>query len=195
MPHDFAKKKPVKSSRGARRAEKPERKRVSAWAWLSAGLLTGAFICLLVYLTLPVRGDRSPADSVSSESHVVSTLDADQKRNPRFAFYTLLSESEVVVPPAREPASVAAPVATEISELPGYLLQAGSFRATGDADRRRAELLLLGFDARVETVQVAGGQTWHRVQVGPFSSGPQLSSAKERLANERIDSLLITQRN
>ena len=74
-----------------------------------------------------------------------------------------------------------------------YILQAGSFRQGADADRRRAQILLLGLDAKVESVE-ANGDRWHRVYVGPFQSHNTLTDARSKLINESIDTLVIRQK-
>ena len=76
-------------------------------------------------------------------------------------------------------------------EMVQYLLQAGSFKAASDAERRRVNIMLLGLtDARVQTVTGENG-TWHRVLVGPFSSRSKLQKAKATLINKGIDTLQI----
>jgi cell division protein FtsN len=71
-----------------------------------------------------------------------------------------------------------------------YLLQAGSFRQLEDADRRRAELLLLGLEPRIEETSGDNGR-WFRVYVGPFESRSKLARARSLAAAQRIDTLLL----
>jgi cell division protein FtsN len=118
----------------------------------------------------------------------------------KFDFYTLLPEREVIVPNEREaikpaekprtPAGQAAPA--EVAEEPLFL-QVGSFRAAQEADRRRAQIILLGLEAKVESVQ-ANGDTWYRVQAGPFPSREKLSKARNQLSAQGIESLPVKQK-
>ena len=62
-----------------------------------------------------------------------------------------------------------------------YLLQAGSFRETGDADRMRGELLLNGFESHIQSVAI-NGHTWYRVHVGPFASKQLAETTRAELA-------------
>ena len=71
-----------------------------------------------------------------------------------------------------------------------YLLQAGSFRQRQDADRRRAELLLLGLEPKIEGSNGDNGR-WFRVYVGPFESRSQLAKARSLTAAQDIDTLLL----
>ncbi|WP_419834012.1 SPOR domain-containing protein [Endozoicomonas atrinae] len=166
------------------------------WAWLLAGLVIGVFAAFLAGLTPSAKDVRTVAEQVKSSS-------GDDKKTdhqPVFDFYTLLPESEVTVSIA-EPAAVATktqsskpdqkPAATATSKPKKYLLQAGSFRSAKDAERLRAQLLLEGLAPRVEKVSVGGGETWHRVQLGPFADRVSLQSAQKVLASQNIDSLLL----
>jgi len=63
----------------------------------------------------------------------------------------------------------------------GYLLQVGAFPSAADADALKAKLALQGFVANVQAVDV-GGQTFHRVRLGPFRSATELESVQNRLA-------------
>jgi cell division protein FtsN len=87
-----------------------------------------------------------------------------------------------------EPAEVTSPPSGSAGE--SYLLQAGSFRQREDADRRRAELLLLGLDPQVEETNSDNGR-WFRVYLGPFSSHSQMTRARSLTAAQDIDTLLL----
>jgi len=71
-----------------------------------------------------------------------------------------------------------------------YLLQVGSFTQPEEADRLRAQLLLLGLQASVQKIP-RDGQTWHRVQVGPFSSQEQLNTARRSMSQQQIESIVL----
>ncbi len=165
------------------------------WGWLLAGLVIGVFVAFLAGLMPSAKDVRTVAEQVASAS-----VD-DQKNNsqPVFDFYTLLPESEVTVSIA-DPAPVKTPTkktdkitaAPAVSAKPTkYLLQAGSFRSAKDAERLRAQLLLEGLMPKVERVNVGGSETWHRVQLGPFTDRASLQSAQKVLAGQNIDSLLL----
>ena len=71
----------------------------------------------------------------------------------------------------------------------GDFLQAGSFMDMSDASRRRAEVIMLGLNARVESADV-NGRTYHRVKLGPFSSQIDRHRAHKRLASANIDAIV-----
>lgn len=90
-------------------------------------------------------------------------------------------------PAALPPAPVATPPAT--AQPAALVLQAGAFSRAADADRRRGELLLLGYDAKVETVRLPDGQTRYRVRVGPFADPQGLANARRALRDVGIETL------
>jgi len=77
-------------------------------------------------------------------------------------------------------------------EQPGtYVLQAGSFRNNADADRLRAQLALIGVESDIQTVTIDDDQVWHRVRIGPFTDLERLNAARDRLADNGIQPLII----
>ena len=178
-----------------------------AWAMLSAGVLLGLFIAFLVYLAdLPPASDlgevklpklgAEPAPEPAPKPAKPSEPAAPPK--PRFEFYSILPELEVVVPepePLATPPTAGSPEAprpapAEVSPGQTYYLQAGSFRNTAEADRMKASLTLLGLDVVVQTVSVDGTR-WHRVRVGPYRDSQSLNQARRRLHDNRIEYMTL----
>lgn len=71
-----------------------------------------------------------------------------------------------------------------------YLLQAGSFSASGDAEALKARIALLGLSARVESGN-ANGRTVYRVRMGPYGTATELADAKAKLQNGGLQALPI----
>ena len=190
MAHDFAKQRAAR----AKNAGKPA---TSGWLWLVSGIVIGALISFLVYLATLAPHPQRDANPVADKPAVkAAPKPAVPAEKPQFEYYTLLSESEIIVgdrqgATAQEEVVKAPEREKKASTL---LLQAGSFRQLADADRRRAEILLLDLVASVETVTVNGGETWHRVHVGPFDSAEELGKARRKLLEHRIDTLEISKR-
>ncbi len=159
---------------------------IPGWVWLFTGIVAGIFISFLGYLAdiKPEAAPDAPKGQQATEAPAEEAEDSESS-GTRFDFYTLLPEREVIVPdePEEEPDPDA--------EKTVYILQAGSFKTAKDADRLRARLILMGLDARVETVTVDGGDQWHRVQVGPFESRSKLANTRSRLISEGIDTMLM----
>lgn len=180
MSKDFAKKKT--SSRSATR-NKPKSS-VPGWVWLFTGTVLGAFIMFLVRLS------EMPADSApATESEpTTAAIKEEEKEQPRFDFYKLLKETKVPVPEVEPERKPTAKTPTEPEQ---YVLQVASFKAAGDAEQLRAELILLNLDAHIETAKVRNGETWHRVLVGPFDSRSKLAKARSILASNRLETLVL----
>ena len=156
---------------------------IPGWGMLLIGLVIGLFIAFLVYLD---RLDTVPAASPQAEA-------AEPAVKPRFEFYSILPELEIVVPDiledvVPETAVRSDPEATE--PQPVYYLQAGSFKNGTEADRMKANLALLGLDVVVQSVTVNKVE-WHRVRVGPLHSTQALRQARERLRDNDIEFMLL----
>ena len=71
-----------------------------------------------------------------------------------------------------------------------YILQAGAFGASGDAESTKAKIALLGLSARVESAQI-NGKTVYRVRMGPYGTASELAEAKQKLANGNLPAMAI----
>lgn len=71
-----------------------------------------------------------------------------------------------------------------------YLLQAGAFQASGQAEEMKARIALLGLGARVESAQI-GGKTVFRVRMGPYGTASDLADAKRKLATGGLPAMAI----
>jgi cell division protein FtsN len=92
-------------------------------------------------------------------------------------------------------ASTAAPTAEpEAPSAPGgYVLQIGSFPDASKAEAAKARLALQGFTAHVQTITL-DGQTWNRVQIGPFASATELKRVQKQLADDGIHEIQLKEK-
>ena len=102
----------------------------------------------------------------------------------------LAADANAAIPtdaPAIAPAqaAVAAP-----ADGARYILQAGAFGASGDAEEVKARIAMLGLGARVESGQ-ANGRTVYRVRMGPYASAGELAQAKQKLADSGLPAMAI----
>ena len=134
------------------RAKRPRQQRritVVHGAGMGPGWHSGLFLSFLLYIGHPARGahnrasDRRQQDCNSRARQSLASTSTPCCQS---------SKMEVDVDPA-EVAQTRTSANTE-----AYLLQAGSFRQREDADRRRAELLLLGLEPTVEETNGDNGQ-------------------------------------
>ena len=225
----MAAKKKTAPKRGASRQQAPAKQPIPGWIWLAVGLTVGAFIVFL--MKLEPGGDdikrakpeqQKPGRTAEAAKTTAATPQVPVK--PKYDFYTLLPESEVIVPPEAVPEKTppvpAQPVtpaeaakidtaraqAALLGQTPPppppvikpaattqFFLQAGSFRKEADADKVRAQIILLGQVVKVESGTVKE-ETWYRVLVGPFSNREQLTVAQKQLAGAGFSNLLLQQR-
>ena len=113
-----------------------------------------------------------------------------------------------VPPPAAPPAASAPPAAPAAKGEPGpatpeaaaakqeaaegsrFLLQAGAFKSAEDADGMRAQLAMLGLDARIFPIE-QGGQTLYRVRLGPYGQLDDVNRVRKLLADNSIEAQIV----
>jgi len=157
-------------------------------------------------------------DSVPAPAPAAAT--AAKPKEPTYDFYTMLPGDEVALSDAELAASAKAeaaraaqaaaagdkparddeaPDAADEAERPAapaqadevrYILQAGAFAASGDAEAVKARIALLGLGARVESAQI-DGKTVYRVRMGPYGSASELAEAKRKLAGGGLPAMAI----
>lgn len=155
--------------------------------WFGAGLLAGLFCALLLYLWLvaPRAGELARLlDPPVTGGTVITPSDDIEKM--QWDFYEIFPRSEVPVVEEYGPAGTK----TRVAESQVYVLQTGSFRAAADADKLRAELILLGMNVFIKVIE-KDGQTWHRVLVGPMEAGLEMDRNRRALAEANIEALSL----
>lgn len=196
MTQDFAKKPRRKVPRSPKKKPKPK-SQVPAWVWLFTGTVVGAFVMFLTYLgglpsskSTAIAITEAPVKFTSATNHTARQDHAAPK--PRFDFYQLLEEDKVEVPRnATEPTKSAALSSAEPIE---YLMQVGSFKRTVDADRLRAELLMMNMDVNIEQFKKRNNDSYYRVLVGPYPNRTKMSKDRSTLADNKIDIWVITRK-
>lgn len=189
----MAKRKRRRSTRSTRKQEYP------GWLWMLFGLALGLSVAFAVYVkdrqpsaTRPAPGPQPASMQAALDDNGESPVDKSSETEPtekRFTFYDMLPNFEVIIP-EQEP-DVAADIEPQAVLEPGlYVLQAGSFSAYADADRRRAELALHGIESQIQRVTI-DDRTYHRVRIGPTSDLDQLNMLRSRLRVAQIDVLRI----
>jgi len=176
---------------------------------LALGLLVGFVIGFVMLLS------RLPVDSSLSDYQPTQVLGYDTQRDQNYDFYTVLpdqadgnlpvqevtplQQAQIIAPATRVvPGSVQNTqvrnlAAETYAEIPAssigqesYYLQAGSYNAATDAERMRAAVLMLGFEAFIVKRQDASGAVGHRVRIGPFFDQNRLTEAKKRLRRGNV---------
>jgi len=238
MSRDYSSRRNAPPTKGKRKApprkaaarSTPSKRAASAgppgWVWMLCGLCIGLVVAAGFYVfarpsgttmqeqvAVPMQQSGSQPLSVNQGDGSAATDAAEEE--PRFSFYKMLPNYEVVIPeeqypdqrpakttssssssPAGEPpppptASKPQPTTPKVEEPGNYIIQAGSFSTFADADRRKAELALLGLPAQIVDVTLASGKTVYRVQSSTITSSSRLNEVLARLRDNRIDTLVM----
>lgn len=170
------------------------------------GLVTGlaAAVVVAVFVTrAPIpfvdRGDR-PASHVFEPKSLADAPDPNRPLNERGfaapagpgaggASEGTGNTSPAMISGAREPAAGTAPAAAGGQQ---YLLQAGAFRSSPEAENMKVRLALIGFEAQVTDVRV-DGRTLYRVRIGPYAQPDAMNRARARLAENGIEASVVRQ--
>lgn len=136
------------------------------------GLFTGLGLAVAVALLITRSNpfvDNSTQNNSQTTGKNGTPVDA-----PRYEFNEPLADGQAM--PA-------------LPERTGYFLQAGAFTKAADADQMKARLALLGFEAQVATTD--GEPPLSKVQIGPYKALDELNTARARLTQNGIDTILI----
>jgi cell division protein FtsN len=193
----------------ARRAPKKQARRnggsgTPGWIWLLVGLLGGLAIAVVLFVQgywgkdgslLPQPNPEARAPAPSEEP--VAQNGTPEPKKPKYDFYDVLRDKEVIIPDADLPALAQAEadqpadaVVPANAETVRYLIQAGAFRSSSDAEALKARIALTGELARVESAEIAGG-TIYRVRLGPYANASALAAAKKTLGDNGIEAAAI----
>ncbi|WP_348767317.1 SPOR domain-containing protein [uncultured Salinisphaera sp.] len=200
------------------------------WVWMICGLCIGLTVAAVFYVFARPGGDlareqikiampeKSSKDESSQSAKAAAPAEPEaEEEEPRFSFYKMLPNYEVVIPEeeypekkSRSASHSAPPSAAEVEqpasnkpqpttpkvEEPGrFIIQAGSFSTPADAERRKAELGMLGLAAKTVEVDLPSGKTVYRVQSNTISSSSELNKILKRLRENRIDTLVMRAKN
>ena len=107
---------------------------------------------------------------------------------PKFDFYTILPETETVLPERRARAK---PAKAKPEEGVSYILQAGSFAGFEEADQMKAKLALAGLVAHIQKIIIEGKGEYHRVRLGPYEKIEQLDATAAQLQKMGIKAIRL----
>ena len=163
------------------------RSSLSGGAGLVIGLALGGVLAFFSYQQGKKAGAaagvethvRKPASQQAAEA----AADVPPVDTIPYTFYDRLPGQGVDVPKKQETVPSAAP-AEEDQAL--YLVQVVSLQQQSDAEAVRAQLALKGYDAKLQTVGVAG-ETWHRVIIGPLNEMGVAQATADQLAKQKYN--------
>ena len=163
------------------------------WLWGAFGLVIGLSVAAAIYVkdreAPPIPVSRPAPAKPASPASSGNDNAVPEQSEPRFKFYDMLPNFEVVIP--EEDTVVRPNSRPEPLETPGiYILQAGSFSSHADADRMKARLAMLGMPSRIQRVSV-DDKDYHRVRIGPVDSLDRLNDMRAQLREAEVETIVI----
>ncbi|AFL75636.1 SPOR domain-containing protein [Thiocystis violascens] len=201
--------------RGAPAQPLAKRKQSRSCVWwfllgIALGVIAGNFMSTRRDVTTP-QPAASPTPNLESKAAPVQ---------PTFHFPQLLNEATVEVgdkappppPPAPRPQPPVAQPPPPVTPTPAspkqaappppaepvtaprsgtFVVQAGSFTSAADAERRKAELALLGISSSIQTATLASGRTAYRVRTGSYPSKQSAEQVRAKLQRNGKEGMTI----
>jgi cell division protein FtsN len=136
--------------------------------------------------TPPAKADMSKGAPPKAQLPTAAAPEA----KPRFEFYKIL-------PGVEEPATeqqVREAQQRPAADKDTFFLQAGAFHSAPDAERRKAQLALLGVEATIQTTVMPDKSGWHRVRVGPYTAVEEINRVRDVLKQGGVETTLIKAR-
>jgi cell division protein FtsN len=138
--------------------------------------------------------EQAEADRQAAAAKKAAAVPSDAQPDatqPVVAVATNADPTSATQPPVATAASAIKPAAQDDDAR--YILQAGAFQASGDAEAVKAKIAMLGLSARVESAQISD-KTVFRVRMGPYGSASELADAKRRLSGGGLPAMAIKSR-
>ncbi|MEC7120041.1 MAG: SPOR domain-containing protein [Pseudomonadota bacterium] len=207
-----------------KRPPQSEQPLVPNWLWLLFGTLVGLSVAVLLFLWQPWRpAERPTAADIANLPEPVAEVE-DKSAYEFYDLLpqqqvTPVPDQEVPIPSTAgaEPLPSPLPItpapedtdsviaaqnqvtpdpfeANPIEQAAVYLLQVNSFTNPDEADRQRAEVLLVGLSADVRQSVDPEGTRWYRVVSGPYLTRDEAINAQRLLQNSGIAALVVEQR-
>ena len=155
-----------------------QKQSTSPWVWISLLLILASFVAFVLFLDQKIVNSGTNANKPQESSSSVN--------KPTIDFYSVLPKRKVDIPIDEEDRDAIENPSINKQAVDKSILQVGSFHSSGEADSLKAQLAFLGLQATVKSA-VVDNKTWHRVQLGPFSSETKLSRAKNLLIENDIN--------
>ncbi len=158
-----------------------------SWLWALIGLTAGLSVAAIAVIVMrPVEDDVASAPTPKPLVTQAPGPQIPPQQEARFKFYDELPKVEVK--PSEDAYKVEKPAESASTAQYRYVIQAGSFKDRNDAERRKANLALLGVESAVKAVDLQGKGTRYRVQIGPPMPRSKAEKTMRQLADNDIDS-------
>ncbi|SJM92481.1 Sporulation domain-containing protein [Crenothrix polyspora] len=156
--------------------------------WMLITALVISFAVFLVYLrsmdnkpgAITLTKTLTTADLAKIETQKKAEPEPKKEpQPPQFDFYTILPQKEMVVAD-HEIKTRAREERVGKTKNTHYVIQAGSFKSSKEADQLRAKLALMGIESKINKAKV-GDVIWYRVKIGPYARLDSVKTVMSRL--------------
>lgn len=182
MTKDYAKRKRSTRKTNTRvpRKKSSPKKNISPLLVFLSGILVTLFVVFLwaIIKKPDVIQDLTSDDPAQTTQPAETSTKAapkktpTEKQQPEFTYHDTLTNKEVDV-------EITKPKASAINKI--YIMQCGAFKNKDDAEKMKAELAFVGFQANILTKG-----SWHRVRLGPYDSKRKAESDRHNLQDNNF---------
>ena len=161
------------------------------------GLSLGLFITVIVYFheqraSIDINKTSLNNETINSNVSITDNENEDigQELETKFDFYNILTNKKVNI--SEWESAEDDPASQQIDNQPiVYVLQVGSFKKFGAADKIKAKLAMMGVTADIQRVVINGQDVLYRVRIGPYENTDKLQKARDRLLANDLDFMLL----
>lgn len=180
MTKDYAKRKRAKKKTNTRTPRSNTKKPISPIIVFLSGILLTLFVVFLWAIVKKpdvieeiVSQKETKAATEKSQNKAAEKQQKESTKEPdtEFTYHEALTNKEVDV-------VISKPKNTDSDKT--YIMQCGAFKKIDDAEKMKAELAFIGFQANILT---KGG--WHRVRLGPYKSKRTAESDRHKLQDNK----------
>lgn len=196
----MAAKKNTRKKGATRNRKAASPRKVPVWVWLLFFVAVIAFVAFLWHVThrSPAPVAAAPAENTMADIAKPKEAPAANKNKGKqpapaapkvernFDFYEILPNQKVL--PGKKSDLPDAPI-----PVVRFYLQAGAFIQEAEADKKRAEMLLLGLQAQSQVGKGKDGKTLYRVIIGPYANQEDAKAALSNLKASGVETILIQQ--
>jgi cell division protein FtsN len=195
MPKDFAKKKTTKKRRGASRQSGDHSS--SKGLWFFTLFLATALVSGLVYLKWDKPENKQSAQqSAKQQNNSKTSQQKSAKPTNTSAKETSIEDDVPIYDLHDDLINKEVKIPQEDLKLPKnlnnfyYSMRCGSFRESFRAEELKAQIAMTGNNSTIMPV-LSKGETWHRVELGPFNRKRAAESIRHRLQDNNIQGCII----
>lgn len=130
-----------------------------------------------------------PDPKKSEQDKITATDPVTPPVEPRFTFYKILPEKEVIIPETEIKAIKRDEDQGHAAKPQQYLIQVGSYSTPTEAEKVRSHLSQLKVKSKIEAVKIENTQ-WFRVKIGPFEKLADADKVRDYLKANQLPSVV-----